>query len=124
MVDLTGVLVRGTKNNREILISPNDLNPVTTTGTISPSQTLVIDSHSILIWNSSDYILTLIAGTKRRQYNISAVNDDGSPVDKVNKLGSNISANINSVLNGTIFEFRVTNNEAGDIDYILTKIIH
>ena len=124
MVDLTGVLIRGTKNNREVLITPNDLNPVTTSGTILASQTLVIDSHDISTWNSSDYILTLIAGTKRRQYNISAVNDEGTPVDKVSKIGSNISANIDSTLNGTTFEFNVTNNEAVDIDYILTKIIH
>lgn len=94
------------------------------TGTINAAQTLAIDTQVLATWNSSDYILTLIAGTKRRKYNIDVANDEGTPVDSLKKVGSNISVDIDSVINGANYELQVTNNEASAIDYKLTKIIH
>lgn len=121
-VDFIGSYEAVSPGNVTVTVSCGDTVPLT--GTITPSQTLAVDTQVLSTWNSSDYILTLIAGTKRRQYNINAVNDEGTPVDMVKKVGSKIQADIDSNINGLNYELQVTNNELVNITYKLSKTIH
>lgn len=89
------------------------------------SSTTIVDTFLMSSFKQCEYIVNFkdTASNKEKGLKLSVIKDDGSLKENVYAIiGSAISLAINTNINGTNYELKVTNNEASSVDMYFARL--
>lgn len=93
--------------------------------TITPGSTVIVDTFTMLSFKQVEYIVNFkdTTSSKEKSLKLSVIKDDGSLKDTVYaRMGSAISLDVNTNINGANYELKVTNNEAFSVDMYFARL--
>lgn len=93
--------------------------------TLPASSTTIVNSFALTSFRGLDYVLNFkdTTSAKQKQLKLSVIKDDGTVKDTVYaRLGSAISLEINSQINGSNYELAIVNNELFDVQVSLARL--
>lgn len=93
-------------------------------GTISSSESKVVDSTDLTQFRGSQLLVSVYNRTQNvnRNFTMCLGLANGEPQDQIfNKIGDSLSIEVQSLLNGSLIEVQITNNEGYSLDYAITK---